>query len=125
MGAGGSPSAPILAKQPGVGSTAATDKALAATLAAVKTLSAKSRGLAAVNHLPQSPVALPHAPMPLPAVFFAPPTTGATGNTTGMEVPSAPPVGAAAYRGSLLPAVNLYQSCVGRGWLAQETTRLD
>jgi hypothetical protein len=25
-------------------------------------------------------------------------------------------------RGSLLPTVNVYQSCVGLGWLAQETT---
>jgi hypothetical protein len=25
-------------------------------------------------------------------------------------------------QGSLPPAVNLYQSCVGLGWLAQETT---
>jgi hypothetical protein len=30
-----------------------------------------------------------------------------------------------ACRGSLPPAVNLYRSCVGLGWLAQETTGLD
>jgi hypothetical protein len=31
-------------------------------------------------------------------------------------------VGLAACRGSLPPAVNFYRSCIGLGWLAQETT---